>query len=209
VTNLHYHGTHVSPQPHQDYVLLQLFSKDQTNPPPPDPNKPENTFSTAIGQYQTNIDPLPWNQAPGTHWYHPHKHGSTSVQVLNGMAGALIITGPFDGWLHGLYDGKLVDRVLVVQQIGSELNFFSRGLPHYPPQALVNGYATPKITMKRGEIQRWRFIGATMQRAMQRLLRQHGLHGREGEQHQRQNFSSHTANKAQPYSNRWWRRGGS
>jgi FtsP/CotA-like multicopper oxidase with cupredoxin domain len=144
-------------------VLLQLFSKDQTNPPPPDPNKPENTFNTAIGQYQTNIDPLPWNQAPGTHWYHPHKHGSTSVQVLNGMAGALIITGPFDDWLNGLYDGKLVDRVLVIQQIGSELNFFSRGLPHYPPQALVNGYATPKITMKRGEIQRWRFIGATMQ----------------------------------------------
>jgi FtsP/CotA-like multicopper oxidase with cupredoxin domain len=163
VTNLHYHGTHVSPQPPQDFVLLQLFSKEQTNPPPPDPNLPENKFNTAIGQYQTNIDPFPWNQAPGTHWYHPHKHGSTGLQVLNGMAGALLIAGPFDDWLNGVYDGKLVDRVLVIQQIRDQQKFFQKDIPNYPPQVLINGYATPKILMKAGEIQRWRFIGATMQ----------------------------------------------
>ena len=30
-------------------------------------------------------------QAPGTHWYHSHKHGSTSLNMFNGMSGALII----------------------------------------------------------------------------------------------------------------------
>ncbi len=30
-------------------------------------------------------------QAPGTQWYHAHKHGSTSLHILNGLAGALII----------------------------------------------------------------------------------------------------------------------
>ena len=36
---------------------------------------------------------LRMGQAPGTHWYHAHKHGSTALNVTNGMAGALIIEG--------------------------------------------------------------------------------------------------------------------
>ncbi len=156
VTNLHYHGTHVSPLPHQDYVLLNLFPYGSTG-------VPTDKEDYAVGMYQTDINPLPWNQAPGTHWYHPHKHGSTSLQVLNGLSGSLIITGAFDDWLNGIYGSKLVDRVLVVQQVTDDLNFFNAGVPNYPPKMLVNGFATPKITMRPGEIQRWRFIGATMQ----------------------------------------------
>lgn len=34
---------------------------------------------------------LPDFHAPGTHWYHSHKHGSTASQVANGLAGALIV----------------------------------------------------------------------------------------------------------------------
>ncbi len=156
VTNLHYHGTHVSPLPHQDYVLVNLYPYGSTGVPTGQDNY-------AVGMYQTDMNPLPWNQAPGTQWYHPHKHGSTSLQVLNGLSGSLIIAGAFDDWLNGLYGGKLVDRVLVVQQVTNELNFFNVGVPNYPPKALVNGFATPKIKMRPGEIQRWRFIGATMQ----------------------------------------------
>jgi hypothetical protein len=36
-------------------------------------------------------------QAPGTHWYHAHKHGSTSVNIRNGLAGALIIESSHEG----------------------------------------------------------------------------------------------------------------
>ncbi len=155
VTNLHYHGTHVSPLPHQDYVLLNLFPYGSADVPTGKENY-------ALGMYQTDINPLPWNQAPGTHWYHPHKHGSTSLQVLNGLSGSLIITGSFDDWLNNMvYGGKLVDRVLVLQQVTSDVNFFNKGIA--TPKVLVNGFATPTIKMRPGEIQRWRFIGATVQ----------------------------------------------
>jgi FtsP/CotA-like multicopper oxidase with cupredoxin domain len=170
VTNIHYHGTHVSPQPHQDFVLLELFSSKQTNPPPPPPGD-----YVAIGSYQTDMNPIPWNQAPGTHWYHPHKHGSTALQVLNGMAGALLIQGPFDDWLYGLYgvdptvdkSVEAFEKVMVVQQVWPDLNFYHKPHPDYPPPPLVDGQAEPIVTIRYGEVQRWRMIGATMQAAAQ------------------------------------------
>jgi len=173
VTNIHYHGTHVSPQPHQDFVLLELFSRNQTDPAPPEPSE-----YVAIGSYQTDINPFPWNQAPGTHWYHPHKHGSTALQVLNGMAGSLIIEGPFDDWLYGYYGVDSLnqealeefEKVMVVQQVWTDLNFYQKPHPNYPPLSLVNGQASPVIKMKRGEVQRLRFIGATMQASAQLQL---------------------------------------
>jgi FtsP/CotA-like multicopper oxidase with cupredoxin domain len=170
VTNIHYHGTHVSPQPHQDFVLLELFSSKQTNPTPPPVSE-----TVAHASYQTDMNPFPWNQAPGTHWYHPHKHGSTSLQVLNGMAGSLLIQGPFDDWLYGVYkvdpndSGQLetFEKVMVVQQVWPELNFYQKPHPNYPPQPLINGQADPVVSMKYGEVQRWRFVGATMQASAQ------------------------------------------
>ena len=170
VTNIHYHGTHVSPQPHQDYVLLQLFPKGQLFLPSPVP-----VDNMAVGDYQTSIDPLPWNQAEGTHWYHPHKHGSTALQVLNGMAGALIIEGPFDDWLYGYYgvnskdkkDRQKFEKVLVVQEIGPDVNFPIFDSKFKPDVPLINGQLNPVITMRPGEMQRWRFIGATMRAAAQ------------------------------------------
>jgi FtsP/CotA-like multicopper oxidase with cupredoxin domain len=157
VTNLHLHGTHASPQRPQDFVLLKLFPFGSTGVP----SGPE----YAVGEYQVDVNPLPWNQAPGTHWYHPHNHGSTSFQVQGGMAGGLIVTGAFDDWLNKLYGSNLVDRVMAVQQIAGPANFFNRGVPNYPPQLLLNGNASPVIAMRPGEIQRFRFVGGTTQAA--------------------------------------------
>lgn len=177
VTNLHYHGTHVSPQPHSDYVLLSLYSENQVDPPPPDP---AGDPSVAIGTYQTDIDPFPWNQPPGTHWYHPHRHGSTAVQLINGMAGALLIGGELDDYLFGLYgvnpaDPAQLDRfekVMVVQQVFPEAIFFQNGKKPtgYPPYPLVNGQLIPTIHMRYGEVQRWRFISATSNPATQQVV---------------------------------------
>ncbi|WP_420360335.1 multicopper oxidase domain-containing protein, partial [Agrobacterium vitis] len=41
-------------------------------------------------EYEYNI---PVDHPAGTFWYHPHRHGSTALQVGSGMAGALIIPG--------------------------------------------------------------------------------------------------------------------
>ncbi len=186
VTNFHFHGFHVSPQPHQDFVLLNLYPEGTLHVTPDDYN--------AVGSYQYNLDPLPYSQAEGTHWYHPHKHGSTALQVLNGMAGVFVLTGPFDDWLNSQYGGDLEDKVLVVQQIFQEINFFSRIPPtsgsqfvkdcplgsstctckvtntfpfgNPPPTGqptLVNGQINPTITMRPGEIQRWRIVNSMVQ----------------------------------------------
>ncbi len=163
VTNLHFHGTHVSPQPPQDYVLLEVHPQGSTHV-----GSSTHARGLAVtGEYQYDVDPLRWNQPEGTFWYHPHKHGAVALQVANGMAGTLVIEGPFDDWLRGYFkaqNAELKDRVLVVQQVNDKLNFFANGAV---PQVLVNGQANPKIRMYPGEIQRWRFVGATMQASAQ------------------------------------------
>ncbi|HVQ77335.1 MAG TPA: multicopper oxidase domain-containing protein [Candidatus Binatia bacterium] len=165
-TNLHFHGAHVSPQPPQDYVLLEL---QPAGTPGVLAGHAHARGQVTSGQYQYAVNPFPWNQAEGTHWYHPHKHGAAAIQVLNGMAGALIVEGPFDDWLNAFYQpqGRLVEKVLVIQQLDEQLNFFNQDPSYAPPQPLVNGQANPVITMAPGEIQRWRFVSATMQGAAQ------------------------------------------
>ena len=66
-------------------------------------------------------------QSPGTHWYHAHKHGSTAINVGNGMIGAFIIEGPsYDGALNAFYERYQVDgqpwntstqKVMVLNQL--------------------------------------------------------------------------------------------
>jgi len=161
-TNFHFHGTHVSPQAPQDYVLLELHPKVDAGKHLHAMN-PRGT--AAYGQYQYHIDPLPYTQAEGTHWYHPHKHGSVALQVGNGLPGAIEIEGPFDDWLRGFYHGNLVEKLMVMQQVQQNTNLFNPALP--PPALLVNGQVSPTVTMQPGEVQRWRFVNATMQVAAQ------------------------------------------
>lgn len=104
-TNLHSHGLWVSPTGNSDNVLLSI--------------NPGVSF-----QYEYNI---PEDHPAGTFWYHPHRHGSTALQVGSGMAGALVIhgdrkpthesNGDIDTLLKGA-DGKpFTERLLVLQQI--------------------------------------------------------------------------------------------
>ncbi len=70
-TNLHSHGLWVSPTGNSDNVLLSL--------------NPGVDF-----EYEYNV---PEDHPAGTFWYHPHKHGSTAMQVGSGMAGVLVVKG--------------------------------------------------------------------------------------------------------------------
>ena len=49
-------------------------------------------------------------QAPGTHWYHAHKHGSTAINVMEGMSGAFIIEGKYDDDLDVAYGGYVLEK---------------------------------------------------------------------------------------------------
>jgi len=173
-TNLHFHGLHISPQQPQDWVFLQLQPVGTTiSTPMGDP------ATVRVGSFQYAVNPLPSNQAEGTYWYHPHKHGSTSSQVGGGMAGALIVEGPFDDWLRSYYGNYLREKVMVIQQIHN-FNFNTTlevGLTQIISTALplINGQLVPKITMNPGEVQRWRMIGATIEADAQLEIDFNGL----------------------------------
>ena len=106
-------------------------------------------------------------QSPGTHWYHAHKHGSTAINVGNGMVGAFIIEGPsYDGALNQFYGSYQVDgkawntqsqKVMVLNQLQTVPNRL-RGAGGPPPDFVVNGLRQPQVTMRPGEVQLWRIV---------------------------------------------------
>jgi len=111
-------------------------------------------------------------QAPGTHWYHAHKHGSTALNVANGMTGAFVIEGPYDDDLRRFYGAAFRDQVLVLQQLSSNpfpvLNPGVRGPNSVAkPQFSVNGRLSPVVKMRPGEVQLWRFVNAAYRSAIQ------------------------------------------
>ncbi|HEY6805383.1 MAG TPA: multicopper oxidase domain-containing protein [Pyrinomonadaceae bacterium] len=108
-----------------------------------------------------NGQPTSMGQAPGTHWYHAHKHGSTTLNLANGMAGALIIEGDYDATLKSYYQGKgmtITERVLVLQQFCAVLDLLRATATR--DLVSVNGQFTPVVEMKPNETQFWRIVNA-------------------------------------------------
>jgi FtsP/CotA-like multicopper oxidase with cupredoxin domain len=234
--NIHFHGTHTSPDGLSDNVLVQVLPQvkqpDWTNTfntifnsrkipqkwadmpldyqnaqaqmiaqhdkdaaaaaaknglPAPESLSAKNQQLIASGQWPQYImgafpnffeipdyDAVPGKykagQAPGTHWYHAHKHGSTSLHIRNGLAGALIIEssreGGYDHFIRKTFGwGNAYgnhEKIMVFQEFDPTANL-ERGGPggKGSNQVLVNGLLTPTITMQPGEVQLWRLINAT------------------------------------------------
>jgi FtsP/CotA-like multicopper oxidase with cupredoxin domain len=109
--------------------------------------------------------PLQMGQAPGTHWYHAHKHGSTTIDVSNGMTGAFIIEGPYDDYLNDQYKayGPQWTRrqpVLVINQLGTTPNLMKGQGQDRGNDFSINGRINPVITMAPGEVQLWRIVNS-------------------------------------------------
>jgi FtsP/CotA-like multicopper oxidase with cupredoxin domain len=232
--NIHFHGTHTSPDGVSDNVLVQIlpqldqpdwtntFSKifDSGKIPQTWADLPENYRNyqekmikqhdkNAAAQAKKNNLPPPeslWDadkkmidggqwpqyligafpnffevpdyssgkfkagQAPGTHWYHAHKHGSTSLHILNGLAGAIIIEsnqeGGYDQVIRKFYGwGDTYgnhEKIIVFQQLDTTQNLERAGPGGKGiKQVLINGKLKPTITMQPGEVQLWRLVNAT------------------------------------------------
>ena len=105
-------------------------------------------------------------QAPGTHWYHAHKHGSTALNLFNGLAGAFIIrdTTPegYDGKLQAVYQNRLKEHIIVFQEITDSIGLMGGATR----VILANGQKTPTITMRPGEVQLWRMLNSTVTKAL-------------------------------------------
>jgi L-ascorbate oxidase len=104
-TNLHAHGMWVSPTGNSDNVLVSIYQG-------------------VSFQYEYNIPP---DHPAGTFWYHPHRHGSTALQVSSGMAGVLIVRGTrppgaegkgdIDTLLRNTDGTNYRERLVLLQQI--------------------------------------------------------------------------------------------
>ena len=171
-TNLHTHGLHVSPVGNSDNVLLALL--------------PQTQFPYEIR--------VPASHPPGSFWYHAHTHGSTSIQVGSGMAGALILEDDASKIPPALREANKGEKVMLFQTIlydtNGELNQISALFPDPSPcptpnpgtwtcskrQITINGDLRPVITMRPGEVQRWRMIDTGFRASLAIRLEGHPLH---------------------------------
>merc|ERR1719424_2819642 len=74
-TNLHFHGGHVSSGVPGDSVTELIMPKAEGE----------------AANELTYVYEIPAHHSPGTAWYHPHGHGSATVQTGTGSAGFIII----------------------------------------------------------------------------------------------------------------------
>jgi FtsP/CotA-like multicopper oxidase with cupredoxin domain len=155
-TNFHSHGLHVSPSGISDNVMRIM-----------EPGK----------SYEIEIA-IPADHVCGTNWYHPHAHGSAGVQIASGVAGALIIEGDFAGVpeIAAAQEPLLVLTESVFDSFGTIENF-ETVFPETAARFLaVNGVRVPTITMRPGEVQRWRILHAGWQDDIFMELEGHTLH---------------------------------
>ena len=156
MTNLHFHGLHVSPNRPQDDVLDMIASPGQTL------------------HYSVQVPP---QQPPGLYWYHTHPHGESYVQDLDGMSGAIVVEG-IERYVPELL--KLRERTLVLRDLVLPTDTVKRKdvmqsvamqttqcgtAPEKPERAFtVNGSLRPQIDIAPGERQFWRIVNASPDR---------------------------------------------
>jgi FtsP/CotA-like multicopper oxidase with cupredoxin domain len=153
MTNLHFHGLHVSPNAPQDDVLDMMASPGE------------------ILHYSVEVPP---QQPPGLYWYHTHSHGESYIQDLDGMSGAIVVEGMerYVPEVRNLRERILVLRDLVLANDGIErkrvmesvgMQTTRCGTATEKPDAAftVNGTLRPKIDIAPGERQFWRIVNAS------------------------------------------------
>lgn len=147
-TNLHFHGLHVDPKEIRpgvfgDYVV----DKAEAGVRP--------------GASRQHEIALPLDHTNGIYWYHPHLHGSTNIQVNNGMFGAIVVHDPNDRFAQS---PDIRERVIFVHKMN--LNAQGRSDTFYdamvskPTAFMLNGAYQPTIVMRPGEVQNWHFVNS-------------------------------------------------
>jgi len=156
MTNLHFHGLHVSPNAPQDDVLDMMASPGETL------------------HYAVQIPP---QQPPGLYWYHTHSHGESYVQDLDGMSGAIVVEGieRYVPEVRNMRERILVVRDLVLLTDAADQKRVMESVsmqttqcgtaPEKPERAFtVNGTLRPQIDIAPGEQQFWRIVNASPDR---------------------------------------------
>ncbi len=233
-TNLHTHGLHVRPGrnpdgTHSDNVILRLIPqgdlarREQTPSVGVDQNEAFCNFLRDGDQINFLADDDQVGRAdyefrlgdtggarvathpPGTHWYHPHSHGSTGDQVSSGMAGFLIVEGDVDDAVRGALvpdetepgdpavkagPNDYRERLMFIQRV-----FNTPTDPDAPSQSLqknarpnadaVNGSTEPStIFMRPNAVERWRVLNGSVDgKGFRRIMVLRGRFGTDGNDH--------------------------
>jgi FtsP/CotA-like multicopper oxidase with cupredoxin domain len=153
MTNLHFHGLHVSPNAPQDDVLDMIASPGETL------------------HYTVQVPP---QQPPGLYWYHTHSHGESYVQDLDGMSGAIVVEGieRYAPEVRNMRERILVlrnhvlpadaaERQRVMELVAMQTTQCSAATEKPEAAFTVNGTLRPKIDIAPGERQFWRIVNAS------------------------------------------------
>jgi FtsP/CotA-like multicopper oxidase with cupredoxin domain len=171
-TNLHVHGLHVTP----GFVSAGVYGDYVMDDP---------QLGIQPGQSRQHEYRIGRDHPPGAYWYHPHLHGSSSIQVGSGMAGALLVKGDVDRVPE---IAAAVERVFMFQapitDAEGRLESFTQTtrIPTVEPPFLINGVRRPRLVMQRGEVQNWHFVNASIFKFVNLCLDGHALnvHGLDG-----------------------------
>src|SRR5271156_6617473 len=153
MTNLHFHGLHVSPDAPQDDVITMMAMPGQ------------------LLHYVVNI---PLDQPPGLYWYHTHPHGESYQQDLDGMSGAIVIDGMerYFPEIENMKEKILILRDAELEPGSSSSKIVKRAVQLAPYNCgaamgeptrvfTVNGVVRPRIAIASGEKQFWRIVNAS------------------------------------------------
>ena len=155
MSNLHFHGLQVSPKAPEDDAITMLAM-------------PGETLHYAVR--------IPKNHPPGLFWYHPHPHGESQRQVLDGMSGAIVVEG-IDRYVPELR--RLRERILVLrgpsiehdpnaaalrQRVGASPTTCGAEPEVAERIFTINGAVRPQIDIAPGERQFWRMVNASPDR---------------------------------------------
>ncbi len=198
VTNLHTHGLHVAPGANagrgteSDNVLVRLLSRDDwvmrqqmgTCALKPHEHVGHVDYEFVLGDVQAaerkRAGRPPQPDPPGTHWYHPHAHGSTHDQVSAGMAGFLIVEGDVDDAINKAMTGgahpdpteptgphAYRERLVFLQRvIVPSVDFNaprSRRQRFSPVPVPAAGVPGPTVMfMRPGAVERWRLLNGSV-----------------------------------------------
>lgn len=162
-TNLHTHGFHVSPSGNSDNVFVDI-----------DPG--------GSMQYEYRI---PADHPEGTYFYHPHRHGATTMQMMGGMGGVIIIAGALDRVPEV---AAARDLVFLINELNIDPNtgMVPDFVPNIPPNGtyplsqrhfVVNGQTSPPTLRARpGEVVRLRVVNSTLRATFGFAVEAHELH---------------------------------
>jgi len=161
-TNLHTHGPHVSGEAPSDFIFANIGPQE-------------------MYQYEYDFDD---NHMPGTFWYHPHFHGSTSLQTGQGTAGMIIMDEKVDyeipDSIKNMPEIQMVFQHMTLDILRDAARISQDGITDWVDMnfeitntstdltnfMLVNMQFLPKITMEVGKWYRWRMVMSSIRESL-------------------------------------------